>query len=140
MLDNSKAVTTSLVLLAIIAVVATFFITQPLPVPEQDEPAPPPAEVKKPAPPEAAKTESLRTEDLQVRKYYDRLGFVTLTQGDDLGLKEGEILEVVRDGRTLGNLKVTSVAARAASADVLPNSRIEKLLRAGDTAQKVTLR
>lgn len=140
MLDYRKAVT-SLVILSILAVVATFLITQPIPVPEEEQRAayssPPPVSKVDPL---AAIPPAKAPLDLKIRKYYDRLGFVTLTQGEQIGLKEGEILEVVRNGEILGELKVTSVAASAASADVLPNSRIEKILQAGDLARPVAMR
>ena len=62
---------------------------------------------------------SLRT---KVAGVYATLGFVTLAAGDNLGVVRDSSLDVVRDGEVVGKLLVTSVEARTAAADIVPDS------------------
>jgi len=62
---------------------------------------------------------SLRT---KVAGVYATLGFVTLAAGDNLGVVRDSSLDVLRAGQVVGKLLVTSVEARTAAADIVPDS------------------
>jgi hypothetical protein len=61
----------------------------------------------------------------KIRSVYATLGFVTLAGGDNLGIVKNSTLEVVRDDEVIAKLKVTTVEARSAAADIIPDSVVD---------------
>lgn len=64
---------------------------------------------------------------------YPSLGFVTLAAGDNLGVVEKSTLNVLRGDQVVGKLMVTTVEARTAAADIVPDSFVDgDSVRRGD--------
>ena len=61
----------------------------------------------------------------KIRSVYATLGFVTLAGGDNLGIVKNSTLEVVRDDEVIARLKVTTVEAKSAAADIIPDSVVD---------------
>ncbi len=67
---------------------------------------------------------------------YGPWGFVTISAGNAAGAVAGSTLDVVRDGETIAKLRVRTVEAGRASADVIPGSVAEDTtLMIGDTVR-----
>jgi hypothetical protein len=58
----------------------------------------------------------------RVSAIYPAYGFVTLPIGNTSGVISGSTLEVQRDGATIARLRVTSVEAGRAAAEIIPDS------------------
>ena len=61
----------------------------------------------------------------KIRSVYATLGFVILAGGDNLGIVKNSTLEVVRDNEVIARLKVTTVEAKSAAADIIPDSVVD---------------
>ena len=76
--------------------------------------------------------------ETRIRSVYATLGFVTLAGGDNLGIVKNSTLEVVRDDAVIAKLKVTTVEAKSAAADIVPDSVVDgESVQAGDTVRSV---
>ncbi len=74
--------------------------------------------------------------ETRIRSVYATLGFVTLAGGDNLGIVKNSTLEVVRDDAVIAKLKVTTVEAKSAAADIVPDSVVDgESVQAGDTVR-----
>ena len=61
------------------------------------------------------------------------LGFVLLTGGDNAGIVRDSVLEVKREGETIGKLKVTATEPNSAAASLIPDSFVDgTTARVGD--------
>lgn len=58
----------------------------------------------------------------RVSRVVTDLGFVILSGGDNAGIVRDSVLNVQRDGETIGKLKVTATEPSAASASIIPDS------------------
>ena len=68
-------------------------------------------------------------------------GFVTLTSGNTAGVVSGSTLDIVRGGETVGQLRVRTVEANSASADIVPDSLGEDVvLMVGDVVKPAAAR
>lgn len=65
---------------------------------------------------------SLPTLNTRIRSIYPNWGFVTLGSGNNAGVVNGSILNVVRGGTVVAKLLVTGVEATTASASIVPDS------------------
>ncbi len=76
---------------------------------------------------------SLASLNTRIKRVYPNWGFVTLVDGYDAGVGTGSELDIVRGGKVIGRLLVTSVERRGASASIIPNSISEDVvLQVGD--------
>ena len=72
----------------------------------------------------------------RIRSVYATLGFVTLAGGDDIGIVKNSTLEVVREDAVIAKLKVTTVEAKSAAADIVPDSVVDgESVQTGDTVR-----
>lgn len=69
-----------------------------------------------------AQNKSLPTLNTRIRSIYPTWGFVTLASGNDHGVVMGSVLDIVRDGSTIGQLLVTSVERNTSAASIVPDS------------------
>lgn len=77
--------------------------------------------------------ESLPTLKTRIRHIYPNWGFVTLANGYQSGVTGGSSLEIMRDGKVIGQLLVSTVERSSASASIVPDSIAEDItLRVGD--------
>ncbi len=77
--------------------------------------------------------ESFPTLRTRISSVYPSWGFVTLAAGNNAGVVPNSVLNVVRDGETIGKLVVTAVEANTASASIIPDSVSEDVtLSVGD--------
>ena len=68
-----------------------------------------------------------------VKTVYSTWGFVTLNGGDIQGVVPNSLLDIVRDGEVVAQLRVTSVEPNRAAADILRDSLGQDIiLRSGD--------
>lgn len=75
----------------------------------------------------------------RISAIYDAWGFVTLSKGNSQGVVAGSKLNVVRGGETVAQLRVKSVEAGRASADIIPDSLSEGVtLTVGDQVVPAT--
>lgn len=58
----------------------------------------------------------------RISAIYPQWGFVTIAAGNQSGVTDNSLLEVVRDGETIAKLQVSSVEANSASASIVPDS------------------
>jgi hypothetical protein len=76
---------------------------------------------------------SLPTLKTKIRQIYPNWGFVTLVDGYQSGVIGGSSLDVVRDGKVIAKLLVSSVERSSASAGIVPDSIVDEItLRVGD--------
>ena len=69
----------------------------------------------------------------RVSRVVSDLGFVILSGGDNAGIIRDSILEVQRDGATIGKLKVTATEPSSAAASMIPDSFTDgNRVRVGD--------
>ena len=74
--------------------------------------------------------------ETRIRNVYATLGFVTLAGGDDIGIVKNSTLEVVREDAVIARLKVTTVEAKSAAADIVPDSVVDgESVQTGDTVR-----
>lgn len=66
--------------------------------------------------------QSLPNLNARVSRVVTDLGFVILSGGDNAGIVRDSVLNVQRDGETIGKLKVTATEPSAASASIIPDS------------------
>lgn len=66
--------------------------------------------------------QSLPTLNTRIRSIYPTWGFVTLGAGNTGGVATNSTLNVIRDGKTIAQLLVTSVERGSASASIIPDS------------------
>ncbi|MBB5351300.1 hypothetical protein HNR46_001536 [Haloferula luteola] len=77
-------------------------------------------------------------ESAQINSIFGPWGFVTISAGNSAGAVAGSTLSVVRDGETIAKLRVRTVEAGRASADVIPGSLAEDTtLMVGDLVKPV---
>lgn len=77
--------------------------------------------------------ESLPTLKTKIHHIYPNWGFVTLANGYQSGVTGGSSLDIVRDGKVIGKLLVSTVERSSASASIVPDSMAEDItLRVGD--------
>jgi len=75
-----------------------------------------------------------------IKTVYSSWGFVTLTGGDVDGVVPGSTLEVVRNGETVAQLKVTTVEENRAAANIVRESvGPDVFLRAGDKVRAIAV-
>lgn len=68
-----------------------------------------------------------------ISSIYPQWGFVTIGAGNQSGVTDNSMLDVVRDGEVIAKLQVSSVEANTASASIVPDSvKDDTLLVAGD--------
>ncbi|MGE9268852.1 MAG: hypothetical protein ACQKBY_12220 [Verrucomicrobiales bacterium] len=74
----------------------------------------------------------------RVRSVYNTWGFVTIAAGDNDNVMTGSTLQVLRGGEPIAQLKVTSVEANTAAADIVKDSIAEgESVSPGDTVVPV---
>ena len=72
----------------------------------------------------------------KISSVYATLGFVILAGGDNLGIVKNSTLEVVRDDEVIAKLKVTTVEAKSAAADIIPDSVVDgESIQVSDTVR-----
>ncbi|MES2981939.1 MAG: hypothetical protein V4727_06470 [Verrucomicrobiota bacterium] len=77
--------------------------------------------------------DSLPTLKTRIRHIYPNWGFVTLANGYQSGVTGGSSLDIMRDGKVIGKLLVSTVERSSASASIVPDSIAEDItLRVGD--------
>lgn len=75
--------------------------------------------------------------DPKIRAIYPSLGFIVLTGGSIEGIAKKDAVEVMRDGKVIANLIITTVEGENSAADIVPGSLKKGVeLRAGDTVRK----
>ncbi|GHC55703.1 hypothetical protein [Roseibacillus persicicus] len=81
-----------------------------------------------------AKKQSLSSLNASVSRVVNDLGFVILSGGDNAGIVRDSILDVKRNGQTIGKLKVTGTEPSTAAANIIPDSFEDGMtVRVGDT-------
>lgn len=76
---------------------------------------------------------SMANLNASVSRVVTDLGFVILSGGDNAGIIRDSILEVQRDGATIGKLKVTATEPSSAAASMIPDSFQDGMrVRVGD--------
>jgi myosin heavy subunit len=77
--------------------------------------------------------QSLPSLNTRIRSIYPTWGFVTLAAGNSAGVVTNSTLNVVRNGKTIAQLLVTSVERGSASASIIPDSvAADETLMVGD--------
>jgi len=80
-----------------------------------------------------SKGESLPSVRTRIRNIYPTWGFVTLSDGNNIGILTNSTLNIVRGDETVGRLLVTAVESRSATATIIPDSIGEDIvLMVGD--------
>lgn len=80
-----------------------------------------------------AQNQSLPKLNARIRSIYSSWGFVTLSSGNDGGVVNSSMLDIVRNGEVIGHLLVTSVERNSAAASIVPDSLAEDVtLMVGD--------
>ena len=69
-----------------------------------------------------SKGESLPSVRTRIRNIYPTWGFVTLSDGNNIGIIANSTLNIVRGDETVGRLLVTAVESRSATATIIPDS------------------